>query len=138
MNVIGICGDNCSFCPRYLASQNGDVKELENVKELWVRLRLRDPDFPAHDMSCSGCSPENNCAYSEVRACASGKGIGNCGLCQGYPCKLLDAVCERTEKLRSYAARLCTEKEMDVLHIAFFSKRRNLDQIRFDDDIVNQ
>jgi hypothetical protein len=25
-----------------------------------------------------------------------------------------------------------------VLHIAFFSKRQNLDQIRFDDDNVNQ
>ena len=138
MNIIGICGDNCSFCPRYLATQNGDTKELENVKELWVRLGLRAPAFPAQGMACSGCSPENNCAYSEVRACAHGKGIENCGLCQDYPCKQLGAVFENTEKLRSYAACLCTPKEMDVLHKAFFSKRQNLDQIHFDDYNVNQ
>ncbi|HXE98534.1 MAG TPA: DUF3795 domain-containing protein [Dongiaceae bacterium] len=138
MNVIGICGDNCSFCPRYLASQNGDVKELENVKELWVRLGLRDPDFPAQDMACSGCSPENNCAYSEVRACAYEKGIDNCGLCQVYPCKLLNVVFEKSEKLRSQAARFCTPEEMDAFHKAFFSKRQNLDQIHFDRDKGNK
>ena len=129
MNIIGICGDNCSFCPRYLATQNGDTEELENVKELWVRLGVRAPDFPVQGMACSGCSPENNCAYSEVRACACGKGIENCGLCQEYPCKQLEAVFEKTEELRSHAAGLCSPKEMEVLHKAFFSKRQNLDQI---------
>lgn len=134
MNMIGVCGDNCSFCPRYLASLSGDVEELEDVKELWVRLGLRDPVFPARDMACFGCRPENNCAYSDVRACAHGKGIDNCGLCQVYPCRMLIAVFEKSEMLRSFAARVCTPNEMDVLHKAFLSKRQNLDQIRFRKD----
>jgi hypothetical protein len=83
-------------------------------------------------MACSGCSPENNCAYSEVRACAYEKGIENCGLCQVYPCKLLNAVFEKSEKLRSHAARFFTPKEMDAFHKAFFSKRQNLDRVHFD------
>ncbi|WP_298272967.1 DUF3795 domain-containing protein [Geobacter sp.] len=138
MNIIGVCGDNCSLCPRYLASQNGDVKELEEVKELWVRLGLRDPAFPPQDMACYGCKPENNCAYSEVRACACGKGIKNCGLCQVYPCELLHAVFEKSEKLRSHAVRFCTPKEMDALHKAFFCKRQNLDRVHFDRDKANK
>jgi hypothetical protein len=99
MNMIGICGDNCIFCPRYLATQSGDSKELEKVKELWVRLGLREPNFPTQDIACYGCKPENNCAYSEVRACAYGKGVENCGLCNEYPCGQLLAVFEKSEEL---------------------------------------
>lgn len=129
--MIGICGDNCNYCPRYVATQNGGPKELEEVKELWVRLGLRDPDFPPQDMACFGCSPENKCAYSEIRVCVYGKGIENCGLCQAYPCELLNAVFEKSEKLRPHSTLVCTTKEMDSLSKAFFSKRQNLDQMRF-------
>ncbi|MBT0664665.1 DUF3795 domain-containing protein [Geobacter pelophilus] len=132
MNKIGICGDNCMFCPRYLASQNGGIKELEEVKELWVRLGLRASAVSPQDMACYGCRPENNCAYPEVRACANGKGIDNCGLCQEYPCELLNAVFEKSEELRSHAVRFCTPEEMDALHKAFCCKRQNLDRVHFD------
>jgi hypothetical protein len=53
-----------------------------------------------------------------------------------YPCGLLNAVFEKSEKLRSHAVRVCTPKEMDALHKAFFSKRQNLDQMRFGKDEV--
>jgi hypothetical protein len=134
MNTIGICGDNCLHCPRHTAAQNGGAKELEEVKELWVRLGLRDLAFPAQDMACFGCRPENKCAYSELRACAREREIDNCGLCKGYPCELINAAFEKSEKLRSHAARVCTPGEMDALHKAFFSKRQNLDQMRFGKD----
>jgi hypothetical protein len=132
--MIGICGDNCFYCPRYVATHNGGDKELEEVKELWVRLGFRDPAFPPQDMACFGCRPENNCAYSEVRACAHWRGIETCGLCQAYPCELLNAAFEKTEKLRFQAVRVCTPKEMDALNKAFFSKRQNLDQMHFGQD----
>jgi hypothetical protein len=132
--MIGICGDDCLYCPRYVATQNGDAKALEEVKELWVRLGLRDPAFPSTDMACLGCGPENKCAYSDIRACAQEKGTENCGLCQSYPCGLLNAVFKKSENLRSHAARVCTPEEMDALRKAFFSKRQNLDRIRFRKD----
>ena len=131
MNMIGICGDNCCFCPRYLATQNNDADKLEDVKELWVRFGLRDPAFPAQDMACFGCRPENKCAYSEVRTCANRKEIENCGLCHEYPCELINTVFEESEKFRSQAVLVCTTEEMNILHKAFFSKRQNLDKIRF-------
>ena len=59
MKMTGICGDNCSSCPRYLATQSGTSRDLEKVKDLWVRLGFRELDFPAKDMICHGCKPES-------------------------------------------------------------------------------
>ena len=134
MCPIGICGDNCSYCPRYIATQNRSAKELEKIKELWVRLGFRDATFSAQELTCSGCRPENKCAYPELRACAREKEIDNCGLCKVYPCELINAAFEKSEKLRSHAARVCKPGEMDALHKAFFSKRQTLDQMRFEKD----
>lgn len=127
--MIGICGDNCTFCPRYTATQNGGKTEFEKVKELWVRLGLRDHDFPVQDMACNGCLPENRCAYGELRKCVVGKAIENCGWCDDYPCNLIKASFMKSENLRSYANKVCTHEEMDVLHKAFFSKKEHFDSI---------
>jgi hypothetical protein len=129
VSIIGICGDNCQFCPRYVATQNGSAKELEKVKELWVKLGLRDPAFPAQEMSWHGCKPENKCAYSELRACANERALDNCGLCDEYPCGLINTALERSEELRFHATSVCTPMEMETLKKAFFSKRQNLGQI---------
>jgi hypothetical protein len=48
-----------------------------------------------------------------------------------HPCGLLNAVFEKSEKLRSRAAWVCTPDEIDALRKAFFSKRQNLDRMRF-------
>ena len=130
MNIIGICGDNCEYCPRYIATQNGRIEDLENVKELWVRLGLRAPDFPVKDMTCHGCKPENKCAYTELRACVSAKGHENCGLCDDYPCTLINSSFDKSEKLKSLANKVCTQEEMDILHKAFFLKKKYFDGIR--------
>jgi hypothetical protein len=129
VSMIGICGDNCQFCPRYVATENGSAKELEKVKELWVKLGLRDPAFPAQEMACHGCKPENKCAYPEIRDCANERAVDNCGLCDGYPCGLINTALDRSEKLCSRAAVVCTPMEMEALRKAFFSKRQNLDEI---------
>jgi hypothetical protein len=127
--MIGICGDNCDYCPRYIATKNSRLIDLEKVKELWVRLGLRDHDFSVEDMACRGCLPENKCAYVGFRICVSAKGQENCGLCGEYPCKLINGVFEKSEKLKSHANKVCTQEEMDVLHKAFFSKKEYFDRI---------
>jgi hypothetical protein len=128
MTAIGICGDNCLYCPRYIATQSGSVRELEKVKELWVRLGLRDAATPAQSLVCYGCSPTNRCAYPELRACANEKGLENCGVCEGYPCPFIQAVYEKTEKLHSSLISACTATERECLEKAFFSKRQNLEK----------
>ena len=126
--MFGMCGDNCSYCPRLIATKSGRSGELEKVKELWVRLGLRDPDFPVEDMACHGCRPEKNCAYSELRTCVKAKGYKNCGPCEQYPCKLINSVYDKTEALRSHASKVCSQEEMKILRKAFFSKKEYLDK----------
>jgi hypothetical protein len=128
MNTMGICGDHCLYCPRYVATLSGKAEEMEKVKELWLRLGLGEPALSTQDVACSGCLPENDCAYSELRACVYEKGIESCGLCEVHPCELVEAAFEKSERLRSRAALVCTPEEMETLRKAFFSKRQNLCQ----------
>ena len=129
MNKIGVCGDNCSCCPRYIATLSGDIGEFEKVKELWVRLGWRDESFPARELVCHGCGLEVKCAYPQLRNCAYEKNISNCGLCDNYPCELVNAAYERTKRLTANARVVCTLKEMDILNKAFFHKKQTLDKI---------
>jgi hypothetical protein len=107
---------------------NESAEELEKVKELWVRLEWRDPDFPTAELSCHGCRTEIKCAYSELRTCTREKAVDNCGLCQRYPCKLIDAAFAKSEDVKVRAALVCKPNEMALLERAFFSKKQNLDQ----------
>ena len=129
MDKIGVCGENCSYCPRYTATLSGNKEEFEKVKELWVRIGWRDESFPAEKLVCHGCNPENKCAYPKLRRCAYGKKISNCGLCDNYPCELVNAAFERTKKLEIIARGICSWKEMDILNKTSFHKKRTLDRI---------
>jgi hypothetical protein len=124
MDRIGMCGDNCTCCPRYTATQKDSLLELESVKTLWVKLGLRDKDFPAEEMACLGCRPENRCAYDSLRSCAKKREINNCGTCPDYPCDRISQVFEASDRLRRHAARVCSREEMKVLTKAFFSKKQ--------------
>jgi hypothetical protein len=127
--MFGICGDNCTCCPRYIATQKGSIDELETVKELWLLLGLRDPDFPAEGMICNGCRPENKCAYQKLRSCVTARKIKNCGFCDEYPCKFIKEVFDKTEKLRLRAEKVCTREEIDLLNKAFFMKKQFFNRI---------
>lgn len=129
MSMITLCGDNCEYCPRFVATQTGRSLDLEKVKELWVRLGLRTPDFPVISMACHGCKPENKCAYTELRKCVSTKRYDNCGLCNEYPCKLINSIFDKADKLKELAKNICSQEEMDNLQKAFFSKKKYFDRI---------
>ena len=126
--MIGICGENCEYCPRYIATKKGTLYELEKVKELWVRIGLRDIGFPAEKMVCYGCRPENDCAFPELRDCVKNKHIENCGLCDEYPCKIINKVFDESAKLKIHANKVCTKKEMKMLTEVIFSKRIKIDR----------
>ena len=105
---------------------------MEKIKELWVRLGLRDSDYPAQDLVCDGCRPGNMCAYSELLACTNERAIDNCGMCNEYPCSLILAAFEKSDKLHVNAVKVCTTAEMAMLKKAFFMKRQTLNQIHWE------
>jgi len=127
--MITKCGDNCTYCPRYLATQDGREIELEKAKELWTRLGLKGHDLSVENMACHGCKPQNDCAYPELRACVTAKAYDNCGLCDEYPCILTKSVFDKSGKLEAHAKQVCAHWEMELLRKAFFSKKENLDRI---------
>ena len=129
MAKIGKCGDDCEYCPRYTATQNNNAAELNRVKDLYVKLGLRDPDFPAEEMVCRGCQPENKCAYPELAACLDSKAMDNCGCCPSYPCSLIVRVFDKSDQFKYMAEKICTKEEMHRLNNAFFSKREYFNKI---------
>lgn len=128
--VIGVCGDDCGACPRLLATSSGDPAALEIVRELWVRIGLREPGVSAGSLACDGCSPSRRCAWPLVRDCAFSRGIPDCGRCGEFPCGRLEAVFEASEDLAEKVSTRCTRVERDALARAFLMKRENLEAVR--------
>jgi hypothetical protein len=129
---IGVCGDDCSVCLRYIATKNANENDLNRVKEIWVSLGWREPGIDAHELKCFGCCKENRCAYQEIRDCAFGKNFSNCGLCTEYPCALSIAAFEKTEKAFLHINNINDDEEKQLLINAFRHKKLNLDTIHND------
>ena len=130
MTLIGFCGDNCSLCPRYIATKNGDIHNLEKVWDLWVRVGWRDKGTSPEEVACSGCTSMISCRYDNVRICAKNKGITNCGECIDYPCQEIIKVFQRTKSYERKCKEVCSPGEYKRLYKAFFLKKQTLDAIR--------
>ncbi|MBN1782709.1 DUF3795 domain-containing protein [bacterium] len=128
--MTGLCGDQCTHCPRYIATQTGCPAGLEKVHELWVRLGLLDDEAPVMQIKCRGCNHESGCVYPELCDCVREKEVRNCGFCASYPCALIENVFEKTSVFRIHASDRCTPEEMEVLEKAFFSKQKYFEHIR--------
>jgi hypothetical protein len=124
--VLGVCGDNCSECPRFLATKSGDRAQLGVLAALWVKLGFRDTLPRPEEMECRGCSPANLCAYPDQRRCAVERGLSNCGECGEYPCEVAARGLERSDAAADRCRRLCSPQEWATLRRAFLNKRENL------------
>lgn len=131
MRLVGFCGDNCDLCPRYIGTKSGDIRHLEKVRDLWVRVGWRNRGTKSEEIVCSGCASVKSCRYDNVRICAKSKGINNCGECLDYPCKEIIKVFKRTKSYERKCKRVCSPGEYQKLHRAFFLKKRTLDAIHY-------
>jgi hypothetical protein len=128
MIMLGICGDNCDLCPRFIATKSGDEKKLNEVAELWMRLGFREVVVSAEEIACHGCSPEIKCAYPLQRKCALDRNLENCGRCEDYPCEMaLHAFSFTETSAKSWKDR-CSESEYGSLEEAFLKKKEYLDK----------
>ena len=92
MNYIAYCGLLCHECPLFIATKNNDVQAKE---KLAVECSNEDTTFAAEDMTCEGCFWDKNdnskmCGDCEIRKCAKGKAVDNCGMCTVYPCEIIE------------------------------------------------
>jgi hypothetical protein len=124
---LGICGDICSECPRYIATRNNDMVELEKVAELWFRMGFRNSIVSPEELICNGCSKELDCAH-KINNCEHLAGKTNCGECDIYPCKRLNVIFEKTDKFAWICRKKCSDSEYLQLEKAFFNKRKILNE----------
>jgi hypothetical protein len=127
MQKLAYCGNDCTVCPRYIATQISDVLKLNEVAELWYKLGWRDKIVPVEEITCYGCSSSNFCSYG-IQKCASEKNVDNCGKCNDYPCNLSLKTFERTQIYTESIKGKCSDELYQCLMTAFFLKKENLDK----------
>lgn len=92
MSYISYCGLICDECPIYIATKNNDSQALE---QLALECSNENCTFAAEDMPCLGCFDHKNdcskmCGDCEIRFCAKDKPVDNCGMCDVYPCEIIE------------------------------------------------
>jgi hypothetical protein len=84
--LVGICGLYCGTCPRYLAYQENDVEQLNEIS--------RETGVPIEEIRCDGCLSDNvsptclECRHG-FRQCAGEKNVTWCFECDDFPCQRL-------------------------------------------------
>ena len=125
---ISICGDVCSECPRFIATETNDTAELEKIAELWYRLGFRDSILSSEDLKCTGCSKDKVCSYN-INNCKHLNGKNNCGECDSFPCDKITIVFQKTDKTNEICKDKCSASEYKELSRAFLMKRQILTEI---------
>jgi hypothetical protein len=125
---ISCCGDVCSECPRYIATQADDKDSLIRFAELWFRLGFRPKVIDPEEIKCHGCNKEMTCSNGIID-CKHLKNIDNCGECDHYPCERTMSVFVKTDNTRKISMEKCSESEYAMLDRAFFKKREILTAI---------
>jgi hypothetical protein len=126
--IISVCGDVCSECPRYNATINISIEELQNVALLWHRLGFRDRVVDIEEIKCSGCNKKPDCGYG-LTTCEHLTDKANCGECELFPCSKFDEVFTRSDKGDEICKLHCNADEYSVLKRAFFNKKEILTNI---------
>ncbi len=91
---IAFCGFDCTECPAYIATMEGDRGKLEDMARAHS---TEERTLTAEDAMCDGClgdRPNEGALSCAVRGCAREKGVESCAHCRGYSCEKLDSLLE--------------------------------------------
>ena len=122
MEKITLCGDNCLYCPRYIAKTD---EELSAVAELWYRIGWRKEIISNEEIKCTGCSSHKYCTYQLVE-CVKSNEVRKCNECFEFPCNKIKNMLLCSDEYKKKCQKVCTEKEYSLLEKAFFNKEDNL------------
>jgi hypothetical protein len=125
---IGFCGDDCNYCPRYLATQSGDEERLKQIAGIWQMIGWRDSVNSPEEMLCQGCASVQTCGLG-IKECVIEKGVDSCGKCPDYPCEERVKIFKENQKGALIYKEKLSEEDYDLFQKAFFSKKERLDKI---------
>ena len=91
--LIAYCGLDCAECDAYKATQNNDQALREKTATAWTGMH--GFNFTPDMINCTSCKSAGakigHCSECEMRKCASGKSLENCGACGDFKtCKTIN------------------------------------------------
>ena len=91
--LIAYCGLDCAGCDAYIAMQNDDQALREKTAAEWTVAHSFN--FTPDMINCTSCKGDGvqigHCSECEIRKCAAGKGVENCGACDEFTtCKIIN------------------------------------------------
>ena len=91
--IIAYCGLNCSECSAYIATKNNDQALREKTAVEWSKVH--NFNFTPDMINCTSCKSDGvklgHCSACEMRKCAVGKKVVNCGACVDFnSCKMIN------------------------------------------------
>ncbi len=95
-NLIAFCGLDCEECDAYIATRDNDQALRERTARLWSELN--NTTILPEQINCQGCRMDGAKSVfceqlCQIRHCAMGKGLDNCGGCaEMETCAKLGAV----------------------------------------------
>ena len=125
---IACCGNDCSLCLRYLATEHESQEWLDQVAYIWKMIGWGKDLESAGGIACHGCASVESCSLG-IRECVKEKGLENCGKCDEYPCDKLTAVFEKNKREDWICRKILADEEFSLFRRAFFSKQKRLDEI---------
>jgi len=130
---IGCCGDDCNYCPRYIATVKNDTETLRRAAVIWYRMGWRDKVLSPEEMKCYGCISVKSCVFG-IKECCRKKHIDNCGYCSTMPCdelkRMFDSIKEARKSVENLIKEgLVSKEENEALNKAFWSKEERLIRI---------
>ena len=128
MLKLAYCGDDCNYCPRYLATISYDEERLKEVAAMWQIIGWRDTTESPEKLTCYGCASAKICGLG-IKECVIKKGIDNCGKCPDYPCERLQKIFEDSQEEAIICKENFSEEDSELFGKAFFSKKERLDKI---------
>lgn len=122
MLKIGLCGDDCNYCPRYLATKSGNEERLKDVARVWQIIGWRDTTEPPEKLMCQGCASLKTCGLG-IKECVIEKDADSCGKCPDYPCERLLEIFKDNQKEALICKESLSEEDCNLFQKAFFSKK---------------
>jgi len=106
--MIAYCGIDCSECGAYKAMQNNDQALREKTAIEWTKAH--NFNFTADMINCTSCKGNGiqvgHCSQCEMRKCAVGKNVVNCGVCSEFKtCKTINDFLAQVPNLRENLAQ---------------------------------
>jgi len=110
--MIAYCGLTCTECPAYLATQADDDQLRAKTAAMWSEYFKGT--IPPESINCTGCSSDgprfSHCDMCEIRACAIGRNLLNCGHCDEFACSKLDFIFESAPAAKELLEKIHAER----------------------------